>query len=133
MVVFPELEPGLSGRVEHLVAEESTARHLGSGSVDVLATPELVRLMEVAAVAALAGNLPAGITSVGVAMDMQHTAATPVGLRLEVSAVLTGVQGCRLEFQVVARDEVEEIGRGTHQRVLVEVEKFVARAGQKLA
>ncbi len=133
MIDFPKLEPGLSATIEHLVGKESTARHLGSGSVDVLGTPELVRLMEVTAVAALASHLPAGITSVGVAMDMQHTAATPVGLKVEVSAVLTGMQGRRLEFQVVARDEVEEIGRGTHRRVLVEVDKFVARVGQKLA
>jgi fluoroacetyl-CoA thioesterase len=132
MAQFPELKPGLSGTIQHRVDEKSTARQLGSGSVDVLATPELVRLVEIAAVAALSGHLPPELTSVGVAINVEHIAPTPVGLSVEVRATLTGVQGRRLKFQVVAHDDIEEIGRGTHQRVLVEVESFIARANRKL-
>jgi fluoroacetyl-CoA thioesterase len=129
---FLELVPGLSGTSKSAVTQSSTARQLGSGTVDVLATPELVRLMEVAAVAALADHLPPGYTSVGVSLDIKHTAATPIGLDVEVCATLTEVQGRRLKFQVVANDDVEEVGRGIHERVLVEVESFVARASRKL-
>jgi fluoroacetyl-CoA thioesterase len=131
-MTLPILELGLSGTIEYRVNQASTARQLGSGSVDVLATPELIRLMEVAAVAALADHLPPEFTSVGVAIDMQHIAATPVGLNVEVKVVLTQVEGRRLQFQVTAYDDVEEIGRGTHQRVLVETSNFVARTNRKL-
>ncbi|GAB4528389.1 MAG: thioesterase family protein [Anaerolineae bacterium] len=132
MTGLPELSPGLSATIEYQVTGESTARKLGSGTVDVLATPELVRLMEMAAVAALADHLPPAYTSVGVYLDIKHTAPTPVGLTVSVSATLTQVQGRRLRFQVVARDDVEEVGRGLHERVLVEVEGFLARARRKL-
>ena len=132
MTELLELTPGLSATIQFQVKDMSTARHLGSGNVDVLATPELVRLMEVAAVAALADHLPPEYTSVGVSLDIQHIAPTPVGLGGEVRATLTEVQGRRLKFSVVGRDDVEEIGRGTHERVLVEIEGFVARANRKL-
>jgi predicted thioesterase len=100
--------------------------------VDVLATPEMVRLMEVAAVAALTDELPPDYTSVGTLLDITHLAPTPVGLGVQVSATLVEVQGRRLRFEVVAHDDVEEIGRGTHERVLVEAEDFVDRANRKL-
>lgn len=132
MTEIPELTPGLSATIQHQVKDMSTARQMGSGTVDVLATPELVRLMEVAAVAALADHLPPEYTSVGVSLDIKHIAPTPMGLGVEVRATLTEVQGRRLKFEVVGHDDVEEIGRGTHERVLVEVEGFVARANRKL-
>lgn len=132
MTELPELAPGLSDAIEYQVTEGSTARQLGSGNVDVLATPELVRLMEVAAVAALADHLPPEYTSVGVSLDIKHTAPTPVGLTVKVRATLTQVQGRRLRFEVFANDDVEEIGRGIHDRVLVEIEGFVTRAARKL-
>jgi predicted thioesterase len=132
MTELPELTPGLSATIQFQVKDASSARQLGSGTVDVLATPEMVRLMEVAAVAALSDHLPPGYTSVGVSLDIQHVAATPVGLGGEVRVTLTEVQGRRLKFQVVGHDDVEEIGRGTHERVLVEAESFAARANRKL-
>jgi fluoroacetyl-CoA thioesterase len=132
MTDLPELTPGLSATIQFQVSDNSSARHLGSGTVDVLATPELVRLMEVAAVAALTDHLPPEYTSVGVSLDIQHFAATPVGLGGEVRATLSEVQGRRLRFQVVGHDDVEEIGRGTHERVLVEAAAFAAKANRKL-
>ena len=132
MTEIPELTPGLSSAIRYQVKDASTSRQLGSGSVDVLATPEMVRLMEVAAVAALTDQLPPDYTSVGTLLDITHIAPTPVGLGVQVSATLVEVQGRRLRFEVVAHDDVEEIGRGTHERVLVEVEGFVERANRKL-
>jgi predicted thioesterase len=132
MAGFPELSPGLSSTIQHQVDDVSTARQLGSGSVDVLATPELVRLMEVAAVAAVADHLPPGFTTVGVAINVEHIAPTPIGLGVTVRAKLAQVQGRHLKFELVAHDDAEEIGRGTHHRVLVEVDGFVAKASRKL-
>ncbi|UCC85813.1 MAG: thioesterase family protein [Anaerolineales bacterium] len=129
---LPELAPGLSSTIDRQVDDNSTARQLGSGSVDVLATPELVRLMEAAAVAAVADHLPVGFTTVGVAINIKHVAPTPVGLGVKVRADLVQVEGRRLKFEVLAHDEVEEIGRGIHDRVLVEADSFVAKANRKL-
>jgi fluoroacetyl-CoA thioesterase len=132
MTELPELTPGSSATIQFQVEDGSTARQLGSGTVEVLATPELVRLMEVAAVAALADHLPPEYTSVGVSLDIKHIAPTPVGLGGEVRATLTEVQGRRLKFKVTACDDIEEVAQGTHERVLVGVESFVARANRKL-
>ena len=132
MAELADIAPGLSATVQHQVDESSTASHKFSGSVDVLATPELVRLMEQAAVTALVDRLLLGATTVGAVINVQHLAPTPVGLGVEVTATLTGVEGRRLTFDIVARDDVEEIGRATHERVVVDEEKFMAGANQKL-
>jgi fluoroacetyl-CoA thioesterase len=132
MADFPELSPGLPGTIQYQVDDVSTARQLGSGSVDVLATPELVRLMEVASVAAVADHLPPGLTTVGVAINVEHIAPTPMGLGVTVRANLVQVQGRRMKFELVAHDDVEEIGRGTHHRVLVEVDGFMGKVSRKL-
>ncbi len=132
MADLPRLTPGLSAAIRRQVESASTARQLGSGAVDVLATPELIRLMEMAAVVALADHLPPEYTSVGVTVAVKHLAPTPVGLSVEARATLIEVQGRRLTFQVAARDDVEEVAQGTHERVLVEVEGFTVRANRKL-
>ena len=124
--------PGVSGTVEHQVDENSTARHMVSGAVEVLGTPELVRLMEAAAVTALDGRLRPAATTVGVYIAVHHTAPTPVGLTVRATATVTAVQGRRITFDIVARDDIEQIGHATHERVLVDMERFMAGATQKL-
>jgi fluoroacetyl-CoA thioesterase len=119
-----EIVPGLVGQIEMIVREENTARHLGSGNVDVLATPEMVRLMEKAAVAAVDHLLPDGYCTVGVAVNVRHLAATPVGMRVQAQAELIAVEGRKLTFRVEADDEVERIGEGEHRRVIIDVERF---------
>lgn len=126
-----DLTPGLSATITLTVGEQHTARAIGSGGVAVLATPELVRLLEEAAVAALAGHLPPGQTSVGAALDIRHLAATPVGMAVTARATLRQVEGRRLSFEVEAHDAVEKIGEGSHQRVLVDQARFEARADDK--
>ena len=125
------LQPGLSSTAELVVAQEHTARHLGSGGVDVLATPELVRLMERAAVAAVDYLLPPGSQTVGARIDVQHLAATPVGMRVQARAELVAVEGRRLTFDVEARDEFEVVGRGRHERVIIDLERFRQRLNAK--
>ena len=126
-----EIAPGLVGQREMVVHEENTARHLGSGNVAVLATPEMIRLMEKAAVAAIDHLLPDGYRTVGVGVDVQHLAATPVGMKVRAQAELTAVEGRKLTFRVEAFDEVEKIGQGEHKRAIIDVERFKASAEAK--
>jgi fluoroacetyl-CoA thioesterase len=127
-----KLAPGLSGETETVVTEADTADRWGSGLVPVLGTPALVGLMEGAAVQALAGHLPPGQTSVGGRIDLRHLAPTPVGMRVRARARLLEVEGRRLVFCVEAWDEVEQIGRATHERFIVDEERFVAQAKAKI-
>jgi predicted thioesterase len=126
-----EIVPGLVGQSEMVVCEENTARHLGSGSVDVLATPEMIRLMEKAAVAAVDHLLPDGYRTVGVEVNVRHLAATPLGMRVRVQAELVAVEGRKLTFRVEAFDEVEKIGEGEHRRVIIDLERFEERVKAK--
>jgi fluoroacetyl-CoA thioesterase len=95
----------------------------------VFATPMLIRAMENAALNAIRGYLDPGESAVGTAVDVKHLAATPVGHEVTARAVVTGVDGRRVTFDVSARDEREEIGRGTHERMVIDL----ARMGQRLA
>jgi fluoroacetyl-CoA thioesterase len=126
-----ELTPGLTGTVEAIVTEADTAARLGSGLVPVLGTPALVGLMEGAAVQSLVGHLSLGRTSVGGRIDVRHLAPTPVGMRVGARAELSKVEGRRLVFHVEAWDEIERIGEATHERFIVDVERFVASAQAK--
>ncbi|MCS7261702.1 MAG: thioesterase family protein [Anaerolineae bacterium] len=133
MDLHTSITPGITGTIEYLVDENSTARSLVSGTVEVLGTPALIRLMEAAAVQALEGRLPPGSTTVGAYIAVHHTAPTPVGMRVRVTATVSAVEGRRITFDLVAHDEVEPIGHGTHQRVLVDMERFTANALRKRA
>ena len=126
-----KIEPGLSIIKHYQVELTSTARHLGSGGVEVLATPELVRMMEETALAAVAPLLPEGATTVGVRVDITHLAPTPVGFGVDIEATLVEVDGRRLSFDIVARDDVEEIGRAKHDRAIIDVERFLTRIEAK--
>lgn len=123
-----ELITGLTGRAERAVTEENTALSMGSGSLRVFATPALAALMEEAACAALEGALPDGQTSVGVSLELKHTAATPVGLRVWAEATLTAIDRRALSFRIAAFDERGEIGCAEHSRFLVDAEKFQQKA-----
>jgi predicted thioesterase len=108
------------------------ASHVGSGSEPVFATPQLVLLIEKAAVAALADHLPAGQTSVGTRLDVSHMAATPMGMEVSATARLTTVEGRKLVFEVEAMDARELIAKGSHTRYLVDASTFTSRANGKL-
>lgn len=125
------LVPGIVGHAELFVREENTAQHLGSGNVAVLATPEMVRLMEKAAVAAVDHLLPDGYRTVGVEISVRHLAATPVGMKVRAQAELIAIEGRKLTFRVEAFDELEKVGEGEHKRVIIDVEKFGERIEAK--
>jgi fluoroacetyl-CoA thioesterase len=131
MAMQLDLAPGASGCAEIVVGTRDTAPHVGSGKIKVLATPVMVSLMEEAALNAVEGHLPAGHQTVGTRLDISHTAATPVGLRVTARAELVRVEGRRLTFRVFAEDERERIGEGMHERIVVEVSRFDERARAK--
>ena len=123
--------PGLRGEAELVVSEEHTALSVGSGRVHVFATPLMIALMEQAAVAATEEALAPGQQTVGVHLDVRHVAATPLGMRVTARAELTKVEGRMLTFKVTAVDEKEPIGEGTHQRSVIDAERFSARMQAK--
>ena len=133
MTDFSQLKPGLKGSAQILVGEEQTAPRVGSGRVRVLATPVMINMMEAAALDAIESLLPSGHQSLGTHLDVGHYAATPVGMGLRASAVVTRVEGRTVEFRVEAFDDKERVGDGTHTRVVVNVERFDLRVQRKLS
>ena len=126
------MKPGLQGSTEIMVGTRDTAPHVGSGKIKVLATPVLVMLLEEAALNAVEGLLPAGHQTVGTRLDVSHTAATPVGMRVYAHAEVSKVEGRKLIFRVWAEDEVERIGEGLHERIIVNVGRFDVRTQDKV-
>jgi fluoroacetyl-CoA thioesterase len=124
---------GLTGEARVQVTQEVTARHMGSGAVSVFATPEMVRLMERAAVNALAPHLSPGQQSVGTLVNVRHLAATPLGATVTARAELISVDGRRLTFSVSAHDGTDLIGEGTHERTLIDLARFEGRVAAKAA
>jgi fluoroacetyl-CoA thioesterase len=124
---------GLIGRTELTVGEEHTAPRIGSGRVHVLATPVMINLFEAAALAAIEHLLPPGHQSLGTRLDVSHVAATPVGMRVLAEAEVIAVEGRVVTFRVAARDQRDLIGEGTHQRMVVNLERFDQRVQEKIA
>jgi fluoroacetyl-CoA thioesterase len=126
-----QLKPGLLGTATLVVGEEHTAPRLGSGRAPVLATPIMVALMEAAAVDCVEPLLGEGQESLGVRIDVAHTAGTPVGLAVTATAELKEVSGRKLTFYVEARDAREVVGKGRHERVVVDAARFRAKVQEK--
>ena len=124
---------GMTGQWETTVEEGMLAAAVGSGEVRVLATPMMIMGMERAAMEAIRPCLPEGMTSVGTRVDISHMAPTPCGMKVRFEAKLTAVSanGRGLTFAVTAYDEVGPIGEGSHERVVVDREKFQSRAQAK--
>ncbi len=127
-----EITVGMKGEVSTLVEKEDTAQEVGSGSLLVYATPCMVALMEGAACEAIAAVLPEEKTSVGIALNISHLAATPVGLEVCAEAEVTEVDGNTITFQITAYDETGKIGEGTHKRAVVTAQRFLDKVYAKL-
>lgn len=115
------------------VTQSNTAKAVGSGSLDVFATPMMIALMEQAAANLAEEKLPEGYTSVGTAINVSHTAATPVGLEVRAKAEVTAASGRKISYKLTAWDEMGKIGEGTHERFVVNAEDFLAKAKGKLS
>ncbi|WP_371363253.1 hypothetical protein SRRS_41900 [Sporomusa rhizae] len=121
------LRIGMKAEKTELVTNDNTAMKYGSGGVAVYATPAMVGLMEGTCLAAVDPHLPEGMATVGTNLNIKHLAATPVGMRVRAAAELTEIAGKKLSFTVKAYDDKELIGEGTHERYIIDLEKFLQK------
>ena len=126
------LEIGLKGYQEVMAAEDNSAKTMGSGTLDVFATPAMIALMEETAWKSIQPELEDGQGSVGIQLHVDHLAATPLGMKVRCESEVTAVEGRKIVFKVSAFDEVGLIGEGTHERFIVDNEKFQGKANKKL-
>jgi len=128
------IPPGTKGSFTMVVAPEHLANRFKDATLPaVLATPVMIMAMENAALEALKPYFEPGESAVGTRVDISHLAATPVGRRIVACAEVIGTSGRQIEFRVQAMDGTEEIGRGTHGRVLIDLRKFNERLAAKSA
>ncbi len=123
---------GARGSFELVVGAEHLANRFKDSALPaVLATPVMILVMENAALNAIKPYLTAGHSALGTRVDVVHLAATPIGRTVIGEAEVTGVEGRRVEFAVRAFDGLEQIGAGTHQRTLIELDRFNERLRAK--
>ena len=122
------LETGIKGKEELTVTEEITAKVVGSGGLEVFATPMMIALSEKTALTSIMPYLEEGKSTVGTKIDIAHIAATPVGMKVTCETELIESDRRRLVFSVNVYDEVEKIAEGTHERFIVDNEKFISKA-----
>jgi len=125
------LQPGITGAASVLVTQDNTAAKFGNAAAAVFATPMLVALMEQAAINALAPYLSPEQGSVGTKVEIAHLAATPVGMTVTATATLEEVAGKKLVFTVEARDDRELVGKGKHERFIINSAAFLERISAK--
>lgn len=133
MSITETIPVGATAEKKITVTRELTVAHATSGMPEVYGTPMMIYLMEVAAAQAIAPYLPEGWVSVGVAVDIKHLAATPIGFEVTATAEVTAVSGRTVTFKVEAHDGVDKIGAGTHVRAPVEMARFEQGFQAKLA
>ena len=126
------LEAGIKGAGSVEVVRENTAAAVGSGMLEVFATPMMIALMEKTACESVAPYLEEGSGTVGTELNVKHVAATPIGMQVTCETELVEVDGRRLVFHVKASDEAGLIGEGTHERFIINNEKFQSKANGKL-
>lgn len=125
------LKEGIKGRVEKQVGDDNIAATMGSGLLPVFATPAMVALMEETAWRSVEGFMEDGCGTVGTSLDIKHLAATPKEMKVWCESELVKVDGRRLVFDVKVYDESGIVGEGTHERFIINNEKFLAKAVAK--
>ena len=118
---------GDKGTVTIKVTKENCASAIGSGALDVFATPSMIALMENAACEAIKESLQPGESSVGTKVNVSHLKASALEDTITATATLTEIDGRRLRFEVIANDSKGIIGEGTHERFVINVEKFLSK------
>lgn len=126
------LKEGIKGIEEVIVNEENCALTVGSGTLKVFATPAMAALMEKTAWKSVAPYLEEGQCTVGIKLDLSHSAATPIGMKVVCESELKAVEGRKLIFSIVAKDEAGVIGESYHERFIVDDVKFQNKADSKL-
>ena len=126
-----ELKPGDSIETTQLVDADKVASHLGSGSLQVYATPAMVTFIEHTCRKLVEPHLPDGQTSVGVALSVRHLAPTPMGATVSIRAEILKIERQLVTFRAIIRDEIEEIGEAEHTRAIIDTERFLRRVASK--
>jgi predicted thioesterase len=127
-----KLAAGLKYSRSVKVTDDLTPAHLRTDPIRVLSTPDMIRLIEQTAIEAVKPHLAAGQTTVGTRVDVAHLAATPVGMTVTITVELTEVDRRRLAFRVEVRDELDEAGKGTHERFIIDAAQRLPRLQAKL-
>ena len=127
------MEIGKTLTITETVEESKLACNVGSGAVEVFATPMMIALIEKCAASCVQDELPEGDATVGTLINVSHVAATPVGMKVSATATITAVEGRKICFSVKAEDECGLIGEGTHERVIIHVDRFNDKAKAKKA
>ena len=125
------MEKGIKFSLERVVTEDLTAKAMGSGTLDVFATPAMIALIEETAWKSVAERLEDGQATVGTCLKINHIAPSPVGMKIKCETELTEIDGRRLVFNVKVVDECGEIGNGVHERFIINAERFQAKANEK--
>lgn len=133
MAFVKSIGVGQEGHFEQVVLAQHGADRFQNASVTVLATPVLCHWFESAAVLAVAEQLDPGEATVGTRLTIEHLKATPIGMTVRVTARVVGAEGRRIDFELTAFDDVELIARGTHERFVVDLDRFLAGVGTKSA
>lgn len=126
------LQVGLSQELTFSVTPELSAKAVGSGTLEVLATPIMIARMEQAAWTAAAPHLDPGSATVGTLMNVQHLSPSPLGMSVTCRAELIETDGRRLVFRVTAWDAAGTVGEGVHERAVIQNERFMDKARKKL-
>ena len=126
------MKVGIKNQIKKTVVEGLTAKVMGSGRLDVFATPAMVAMMEEATHTSVETELEEGQGTVGTSMTVSHLAATPVGMEVTCESELVEVDGRKLVFEIKAMDEAGLIGEARHERFIIENEKFLAKTNAKL-
>ena len=122
-----KIPEGLENNLEVLVGNNNTAKKYGSGLLDVFATPAMIALMEETSHRSVESFLPDGFTTVGTEVKIKHIKATPIAMKVFCRSILQKVDGRRLFFTVEAFDEVGKIGEGSHERFIVDADRFMEK------
>ena len=126
------LKLGITGTQSVTVSEHNSAKTMGSGTLDVFATPAMIALMEKTAWTSISSYLEDGQGTVGTKLDVSHNAPTPLGMTVTCESKLVEIDGRRLVFELTASDGKDVIGSGRHERFLIWDEKFQQKANSKL-
>lgn len=126
------MEIGIKHTVTEIVTSDKTAEKVGSGLLPVYATPAMIALMEKCASECVSPFIENGKSSVGTMLNVKHLAASPLGMKIFCTATLTVVDGRRLVFSLEVFDEKGRIGEGTHERFIIDVDRFMAKCNSKL-
>ncbi len=126
------MNAGIKNKIELNVTENKTAKTVGSGTLDVFATPAMIALMEQTAAESVEKELEQGMTTVGIKINVEHLAATPVGMKVTCQSILVEADGRKLVFEIEAFDDAGMIGKAYHERFIVDSKRFMDKTLSKL-